>query len=485
MNAALHTLSAIELRDLISQGSISAVDAIQYFLERIDRLDVSLGAFLNVFHTRALEKAELIDRQRSQGKPVGKLAGVPIAIKDNIHVLGELTTCASKFLTNYRAPFEATVVELLEQEGAIIIGKTNLDEFAMGSSTEYSALKSTRNPWNLNCSPGGSSGGSAAAVAARLCLGALGSDTGGSIRQPAAFCGVVGFKPTYGRVSRHGLVSLASSLDHIGPIATCSRDAALMMEILGKYCPRDAMSANRPPEDYLNEMSGDIKGLTIGVPWRYFDSLSPASKALMQEAITSLEKLGAQIVEIDFALLDKAVAVYSIIGSAEAAFNFARFDGIKYGVRSAKATTIDEIYSLSKEDGFGPEVKRRLLLGTYILSSCDQNTYYTKAQQIRTLIAKQLEEAFQKCDLIATPVTASTAFESGSIRDPVQMSLEDTYTIPMNLAGLPAISIPAGLINGKPFGIQLTGPQKSDVKVFQAAYAFEKRRKPLLPPQHS
>lgn len=470
----MHTKSAIELRDTFLEGKISAEEITKSYLGRIEKTDPQIGAYLEVFSERALAKAKELDQKRLAGQKLGKLAGVPVALKDNIHVSGQITTCGSKFLTNYRAPFDATVTTLLEKEDAILIGKTNMDEFAMGSSTENSALKKTANPWNLKCAPGGSSGGSAAAVAGRLSPLALGSDTGGSIRQPASLCGIVGFKPTYGRVSRFGLVAYGSSLDQIGPFATNVKDAALVMEVLGQHCNRDSTSIPQPSEDYLNRLTGDIKGMKIGVPWTFLDQLAEEPKKLFHQSIDVLKSLGAEIVEVDLSLLKYSLPVYYILAPAEASTNLARFDGIRYGLRSSKAKTLDEVYSFSKEEGFGPEVKRRILLGTFVLSSGYQHAYYRKAQKVRTLMIEQYKKAYEKCDLIATPVCPFAAFEIGAIHDPLHMYLEDIYTISSNLVGLPAISIPSGFTKeNKPVGLQLKGPHKQDVRVFEAAYAFE------------
>lgn len=471
----MHTLSAIELRDKFKKGELSAVAITQHFLDRIAKYDGQIGAFLSVFNEKALSKAKALDEKKSRGEKLGKLAGIPIGIKDNIHVKGEITTCASKFLTNYRAPFDATVTKLLEAEDAIIIGKLNMDEFAMGSSTENSALQKTRNPWNLKCSPGGSSGGSAAAVAGRLCPLTLGTDTGGSIRQPAAFCGIVGIKPTYGRVSRYGLVAYASSLDQIGPLSTTVADSALVMEVIGHYCNRDSTSINMPPEEHVRNLSGNIKGMKIGVPWQFLKGLAEEPKAYFNASLEKLKSLGAQIVDIDLSIMKYSLPVYYILATAEASTNLARFDGIRYGVRSPNAKTLDEVYDMSKEDGFGQEVKRRILLGTYVLSAGYQDAYYKKAQRVRMLMIQRYKEAFEQCDIIATPVTPFAAFESGSIHDPIQMYLEDIYTISINLAGLPAISVPSTFTkDGKPIGLQLLGPVKSDARVLEVADAYEK-----------
>lgn len=471
----MHNLSAIEIRDQFLAGTVTATAITQTFLKRISQHDKQIGAFLRVYEDRALAKAKVLDEKRARGEKLGKLAAVPVALKDNIHVKGEISTCASKFLTNYRAPFDSTVTRLIEDEDAIIIGKTNMDEFAMGSSTENSALQKTHNPWNLKCTPGGSSGGSAAAVAARLCPIAFGSDTGGSIRQPASLCGIVGFKPTYGRVSRYGLVAFGSSLDQIGPLTTNSADTALIMEIIGRHCERDSTSMQTPPEEYLKKLSGSIKGMKIGVPWEFLKDLADEPKELFNHSIEILKGLGADIVPVDLSILKYSLAVYYILATAEASTNLARFDGIRYGHRSPNAKTLDDVYEMSKEEGFGPEVKRRILLGTYVLSAGYQDAYYRKAQKVRTLMLQSYQEAFKKCDLVATPVSPFAAFEIGSIHDPLQMYLEDIYTIGSNLAGLPAISVPGGFTKeNKPVGFQLTGPQKLDTRVIQAADAFEK-----------
>lgn len=471
----MHTLSAIELRDKFLRGELSAVAITQTFLDRIAKYDSQIGSFLAVFNERAIKKAKELDAKRASGKPVGKLAALPIAIKDNIHVKGELSTCASKFLVNYRAPFDSTVTRLLEEQDAIIIGKTNMDEFAMGSSTEHSAFKETHNPWNLKCTPGGSSGGSAAAVAARLCPLAFGSDTGGSIRQPAALCGVVGFKPTYGRVSRFGLVAFGSSLDQIGPFSNTIADTALVMEAVGKHCEHDSTSLSIPQEEYLGKLNGNIKGMKIGVPWHFLEGLTPSARQSFDQSLETLKSLGATIVDVDLDLLKYSIAIYYILATAEASTNLARFDGIRYGVRSPDAKTLEEVYELSKEEGYGAEVKRRILLGTFVLSSGYQDAYYKKAQKMRTLIIQQFKEAFQKCDLVATPVSPVPAFEIGSIQDPLQMYLADIYTIAANLGGIPAISIPSGFTDDrKPIGLQLMGPQRHDLTVLHAADAFEK-----------
>lgn len=467
----IHLLPAHQLHQLFLEGALSAEEIVKAFLKRIDELDQDVGAFLAVFHASALAKAQELDIKRGAKEKLGRLAAVPVALKDNIHLKGELTTCASKFLTNYRAPFDATVTRLLQEEDAIIIGKTNLDEFAMGSSNENSALQTTRNPWNLNYVPGGSSGGSAAAVAARFCPLALGSDTGGSIRLPASFCGIAGYKSTYGRVSRSGLVAFGSSLDQIGPFAHDVKDIALVMEVIGRHCDHDSTSLNLPPEKF--DLAPNIHGMKIGVPWQYLEKLSPEQKALFEKGTKTFSSLGATIVDVDLNILKYSLAVYYVVSSAEASTNLARFDGIRYGVRSPRAKTLDEVYDLSKEEGFGSEVKRRIMLGTYVLSAGYQDAYYKKAQRIRRMILDRFNTLFAECDLIAMPVGPTSAFPFGAKKDPLTLYLEDIFTIPANLAGLPAISIPNGLTgDNMPVGIQLMGAQKNDRSVLKAAYAY-------------
>lgn len=472
----MHRLSAIEIHRQFIEGKVTAVQITEHFLGRIDRLEGQIGAFLNVLRERALAQAKALDEKKARGEPLGKLAGIPIGIKDNIHIEGVISTCGSKFLSNYKAPFASTVAKLLEQEDAILIGKMNMDEFAMGSSTENSAYKLTNNPWNLKCTPGGSSGGSAAAVASRMCPIALGSDTGGSIRQPAALCGLVGFKPTYGRISRFGLVAFGSSFDQIGPLTTNTADAALIMEVLGRHCPKDATSVQNGPEEYLSRLPESLQGKKIGAPWEFLSDLAEEPKKVFMNALEKFKELGAEIVDVDLSVLKYSLAIYYILATAEASTNLARFDGIRYGVRSAKAKTLDEVYDLSKEEGFGAEVKRRILLGTYVLSAGYQDAYYRKAQKVRTLIIQGFKKAFEHCDCVAIPTTPFATFELGSIKDPLQMYLEDIYTISANLAGIPAVSVPSGFSSeGKPMGLQLLGPQKEDVRVLQFAHAFEKK----------
>ena len=365
----MYKKSAIEIRDLFLEKKISAIEITKYFLNRIEKYDKDLNCYINVLKDRAFKKANELDQKLKENKFVGKLASIPIAIKDNMHILDEITTCGSKFLTNYKAVFNSTLVDLLEEQGAIIIGKTNLDEFAMGSSCEDSSFFPTKNPWNLKCVSGGSSGGSAASVAARLTPIGFGSDTGGSVRQPAAFCSTVGYKPTYGRVSRYGLVAFGSSFDQIGPIATNSKDIALIMEVIGKHCPKDSTSLKLPLETYLDNMPTSFENIKIGIPYHFLEQLKPQVRKNFDDAINILTQKKVQIIDVDLDILKYCLAVYYIIATAEASTNLARFDGIRYGKRSKEAKTLNEIYELSREEGFGEEVKRRIMLGTYVLSS--------------------------------------------------------------------------------------------------------------------
>ncbi len=473
----IHHLSAVQLRDAFLKGEVSALQIAEIFLARIAAYNKSLGAFLSVLDPRALLKAEELDKKRARNQPLGRLAGIPAAIKDNMHIDGEITTCGSRFLANYKAPFSATAVHLLEQEDALVLGKTNLDEFAMGSSNENSAFFPAFNPWNRKCVPGGSSGGSAAAISARLSLLATGSDTGGSIRQPAGFCGIVGYKPTYGRVSRYGLVAFGSSLDQVGPLTTTVADAALAMEVMGRHCPHDATSLDLPPETY--RLSNQLEpGTVIGVPWRSLENLNSEMRKNFEESIAIMKDLGAKIVEIDLDVLKYSIAVYYILATAEASTNLARFDGIRYGERSKEAKTLEEIYDFSRREGFGREVKKRIMLGTYVLSAGFQDAFYKKAQKVRTLIMDAFDRAFGLCDAVMMPIATSGAFEQGAIQDPLEMYLQDIFTVPANLAGLPAISVPSGYDGrGMPLGVQFLGPQMCDVAVMQYAYAYEQASK--------
>ena len=471
----MYRKSALELHNAFVNGELTASEIASYFLQRIQTLDGDIQSFLNVLSDKVMAKAAQLDLKRASGLPLGKLAGVPLAIKDSIQIKGETTTCGSKFLSNYTAPFDATAIRLIEENDGLIIGKTNLDEFAMGSSTENSAYQTTRNPWNLSLAPGGSSGGSAAAVSGRLTPLALGSDTGGSIRQPAAFTGTIGFKPTYGRISRYGLVAFGSSLDQIGPFANTVKDIALMMEVMGHPCAFDATNVKEKGETYLDHLETSIQGKTVGVPWEFLADLSDESRKQFDKAVDVLKGIGVKIIEVKLDKLKYSIPIYYILSTAEASTNLARFDGIRYGKRSEKARSLDEIYDLSREEGFGAEVKQRILLGTFVLSSGYQEAYYKKAQKIRTLLIEEYKKAFKKCDIIAMPVTPTPAFEIGAMRDPLKMYLSDLYTVGANLAGLPAMSLPIGKDKENlPHGLQLLGPQMEDGKVLHFAHQFEK-----------
>jgi len=467
--------SAHYMRSAFMSKERSAEEMIEATLKKVESHNPKLNCFLSIFHERAMEKAKELDKRHAQKGPVGKLAGIPIAIKDNILMKQELTTCGSKFLENYRAPYSATVTRLLEEQDAIIIGKTNMDEFAMGGSGIHSAYSIAKNPWDLALTPGGSSSGSSSAVAARLCPIALGSDTGGSIRQPASFTGLTGFKPTYGRVSRYGLVAFGSSLDQIGPLTLTAKDAALVMEVIGQPCRQDSTSIATPSPRYTAEIEQPIKGTRIGVPWSFLEQLQGEPRQKFEEAIEVYKSLGVEIVDVDLSVLKYGIAIYYILGAAEASTNLARFDGIRYGVRSKNAKTLEEIYQLSRAEGFGSEVKNRILLGTFVLSSANQQNYYNKAQKVRTIIIKKMREAFEKCDVIALPSAPGTAFPlKGGVSSPLDEYLQDLYTVGANLAGIPAISIPNGLSAlGKPYGLQLMGPQLQDARVLRYAHAFQ------------
>lgn len=471
----MHRETASFVHNAFKTGSRSAEEIVRHFLNRIKVIDPEVDALLLTLEERAIEKAKELDQKRIKGARLGKLAGVPIILKDNIHMKGIPTTCASKFLQNYIAPFDATVTKSIEEEDGIILGKSNLDEFAMGSSTEHSAFKQTKNPWHLACSPGGSSGGSAAAVAAMMAPLALGTDTGGSIRQPAAFCGISGFKGTYGRVSRFGLVAFGSSLDQIGPFAYDVEDIALMQEVIARPCREDSNAIQDPSEPYLDELKPSISGKKIGVCYSLLEGLDEEVLAAFENAIHIYKSLGCQIVPIELKLIKYSIPMYYILATAEASTNLARFDGIRYGHRSKKAETLEDVYELSKAEGYGPEVKQRILLGTYVLSAGYQDAYYRQAQKVRTLLIEEHEEAFKQCDVLLMPTTPTTTFPLGSIQDPVKMYMQDIYTISANLAGIPSLSIPIGFDKGhKPIGMQIQGPQLSDARVLRFGYHFQK-----------
>lgn len=463
----VYELSACAIRDKIIAGEIKARTVVDELLARIDEFDNEIGAFVTVGHQSARERADEIDKMVAAGTAAGRLLGVPIAIKDNICMLDTLTTCASSMLADFKPPYSAHVVERLLAEGAIIIGKTNLDEFAMGSSTENSALQQTRNPWNKECVPGGSSGGSAAAVAAGFVPLALGSDTGGSIRQPASYCGVIGMKPTYGAVSRYGLIAFGSSLDQIGPFARTVEDAALLLEVISGKDERDSTSAKNKLSLSLN-YGADLTGVKIGLPSEYFNTegLSSEVKESVMAAAELLQESGAEIKEVHLPMVKYAVGTYYIIATAEASSNLSRFDGVHYGHRCEKAEDIIDLYSRSREEGFGAEVKRRIMLGNYVLSAGYYDAYYLRALKVRRKIADDFNNAFKEVDIIASPAAPTTAFKIGEkTADPLSMYLSDIYTISANLAGIPGLCVPCGKDSGGlPIGLQLlAGNFKDDI----------------------
>ncbi|MBL0350039.1 MAG: Asp-tRNA(Asn)/Glu-tRNA(Gln) amidotransferase subunit GatA [Elusimicrobia bacterium] len=473
--SAPHEWTAREIAARVKSKKISAQEVARAFLSRAKAWDKTVKAFLSLDEEKALAQARTVDDRLARGEDPGPLAGVPVAIKDNMCVTGTRTTCASKILENFVANYDATAIARLRESGAVFLGKTNLDEFAMGSSTENSAYFTTKNPWDPTRVPGGSSGGSAAAVAARLTPLALGSDTGGSIRQPAALCGIVGLKPTYGRVSRFGLVAFASSLDQIGPFAWNTADAALLLGVVAGHDPRDSTSVKRPVPDYLARSADSIQGLRIGLPKEYFiDGMDPAVEKAVREAVKTLESLGATVREVSLPHTDAGLSVYYVLAPSEASANLARFDGVRYGHRSAKATNLLEQYELSRDEGFGPEVKRRIMLGTYALSSGYYDAYYLKAQKVRTLITNDFDKVFDQVDLIATPTAPTPAFKAGEKSDdPLQMYLSDVFTISCNLAGIPGLSLPCGFSGGLPIGLQLLGRPFEEERVLAAARAYE------------
>ncbi len=472
--AALHELSASALRKQVAERFLSAEDVVKAHLGRIETVEPKVDAFLAVLGDRALDRARRLDQELARGAPPPPLAGVPIAVKDVLDLEGVPTTCGSKILEGYLPPFTATALARLEAQGAIVLGKTNMDEFAMGSSTENSAYKKTRNPWDLTRVPGGSSGGSAVAVAAGMAPLALGTDTGGSIRQPAALCGIYGLKPTYGRVSRYGLVAFASSLDQIGCLARSVDDLALAATALFGPDPKDATSSAEPPPDFAAGERAGAKDLRIGVPWGFLEEgVDEGTLRAFRASIEVLEAQGARTVEVSLPHAHHAIATYYIVATAEASSNLARYDGVRYGVR-AEARGLLAMYGETRDHGFGPEVKRRIILGTFVLSSGYYDAYYLRAQKVRTLIRRDFEAAFEACDVVATPTTPSPAFRLGEkTDDPLQMYLADIFTVPANLAGLPGLSIPAGFVSGLPVGLQLVGRRFDEVTLLRAAAAHE------------
>jgi aspartyl-tRNA(Asn)/glutamyl-tRNA(Gln) amidotransferase subunit A len=461
----------------IRQRKQSAEAAVQASLDAIARWNGTFGAFLRVEADRAATRARAVDAAIARGDDVGPLAGVPVAVKDNLCTTFGTTACASRILADFHSPYSAHAVDRLEAAGAVVVGKTNMDEFAMGSSTETSALATTRNPWDAERVPGGSSGGSAAAVALGLVDGALGSDTGGSIRQPASFCGVVGLKPTYGRVSRYGLVAFASSLDQIGPFARTAEDAALLLGVIAGHDPRDSTSVDRPVPDYVGGLDRPLKGLRIGIAAEYFgEGLDDEVRKGVEGALAVLQEHGAEVQEVHLPHTRYAIACYYLVATAEASSNLARYDGVHYGYRAPGIDDVIEMYSASRRDGFGPEVKRRIMLGTYALSSGYYDAFYLKALKVRTLLRRDFEQAFQTVDVIASPVTPTTAFRLGEkTGDPLAMYLADVYTTSVNLAGIPAISVPCGFDSaGTPIGLQLMGPAFGEEVLLATAHQYQR-----------
>ena len=481
----LNKLTIEEASKKLKSGEITSVDIVNSIFSRIDQVESKVDAYLTLTKEKALLQATESDKRRQEGKTLSQLDGIPIAVKDLFCTQGVRTTAASKILEDFVPDFESSPTEKLWKAGAVLIGKTNLDQFAMGSSTETSAYKNTKNPWDLSRVPGGSSGGSAAAVAADMCLAAIGTDTGGSIRQPASLCGVVGLKPTYGRVSRYGVIAMASSLDTIGPMTKTVADAAILMQILAGSDKDDATTPDVPVPDYSKDLTKDVKGLKIGIPEEFFGvGMDKEVETAVQKSIEELKKMGAEIVPISLPSVKYALAVYYVLMPAEVSSNLARFDGIRYGHSIIKSNlksqisklNLEEVYIKSRTEGFGDEAKRRIMLGSYVLSSGYYDAYYKKAQQVRTLVKEDFEAAFKKVDLMLTPVSPTTAFKFGEkTDDPMQMYLSDIHTVPINPAGVPAISIPVGVDSkGLPIGAQIIGPQFSEELIFQAAAALEK-----------
>lgn len=476
----LMDLTAVELGKKIKSGETSAVEAAKESIASINKLESKINAFVTVIdEKKILEAADNVQKRIEAGELTGPLAGVPVAIKDNMCTNGILTTCSSKILGNFVPPYTATAVENLENAGAIIVGKTNMDEFAMGSTTETSFYGATANPWDTTKVPGGSSGGSAAAVAANEVPCALGSDTGGSIRQPSSYCGVTGMKPTYGTVSRYGLIAYGSSLDQIGPIAKDVADVAAALEAIASHDKKDSTSVNRQNTEFTKMLEGGVKGLKIGIPKDYFsDGLNPEVRDAVLNAAEVLKSLGAEVEEFDLSLVDYAIPAYYVIASAEASSNLARFDGVKYGYRTPEYEELHEMYKKTRTEGFGSEVKRRIMLGSFVLSSGYYDAYYIKALKTKSLIKQAFNKAFLKYDCILGPVAPTTAPKIGSsLADPISMYLGDIYTISANLAGLPGISLPCGFDkDGMPIGMQLLGDCFAEDKILRAAYAFEQTR---------
>lgn len=473
----LYSLTVSEIARKIKEKEITIKEVLDSVYNRIENVEEKVSAYVTLTKEQAYNRATKLQERLDNGEDIGIMGGVPIAIKDNICTNGIKTTCSSKMLENFVPFYDATVIEKLENAGAIIIGKTNMDEFAMGSSTENSAIKKTKNPWDLERVPGGSSGGSAAAVACDIAPCALGTDTGGSIRQPASFCNVVGLKPTYGLVSRYGVVAYASSLDQVGPLTKSVEDAAILLNVIAGKDEKDTTSADIPKKDYIKSIKDDIKGKKIGVPTEFIsDGINEDVKKAYEENLNTLKELGAEIIEIKLDYAKYSLPTYYIIATAEASSNLGRYDGIRYGHRAKDFSSLDELYVKSRTEGFGDEVKRRIMLGTYVLSSGYYDAYYKRGQKVRTLIIDDFKKAFEKCDVIAIPTTPNTSFKFGEkTSNPLEMYLEDIYTVPVNIAGLPGISVPGGFDkNGMPIGMQFISKAFDEENLLQVAYTFEK-----------
>ena len=470
----LYELTVHELLEKLDKNEITSEDITKSYIDRINEKEKDINAFVTLTDKEALEKAKNVDRSAS------KLVGIPIGIKDNICTKGVKTTCSSKMLENFVAPYDATVMNKINDENMIVLGKLNMDEFAMGASTEYSSFGTTRNPWNLNKVPGGSSGGSAAAVAADMVPWALGSDTGGSVRQPASLCGVVGLKPTYGLISRYGLVAFASSLDQIGPITKDVEDAAMLLNVIAGHDEKDSTSVNTEKVDYTKNLKDGVKGLRIGVPKEFLgEGINEEVRKSIQDTAKIYKELGAEVSECTLDIADKALAVYYIIACAEASSNLGRFDGIRYGYRTENFEDLNDIFVNSRSEGFGAEVKRRIILGTYVLSSGYYDAYYKKAQKVRTVIMKEFEKLFQEYDVLLTPTSPTVAYDIGTrSKNPLEMYMADLCTVSVNIAGLPGISIPSGVDKqGMPIGMQLIGKSFDEETILKAAYAVEQKIK--------
>ena len=473
-------LTVHELIEKLKNKELTSTEITQSYVDKIKEKEPEVQAFVTTLEDEAIKQAKEIDEKRASEQIKNDLAGIPIGIKDNMCTKGIKTTCSSHMLENFVSPYDATVVEKLKSENLIDLGKLNMDEFAMGGSTEYSYFHKTYNPWNLNKVPGGSSGGSAAAVAANMVPWALGSDTGGSIRQPSSFCGVVGLKPTYGLVSRYGLVAFASSLDQIGPITKDVEDSAILLNLIAGHDEKDTTSADIAKKDYTKNLKNDIKGKKIGVPKEFFgEGINAEVKEKLQEAMETYKELGAEVEEFSLDIAKYSLATYYIIACAEASSNLGRFDGIRYGYRTPEFSNLKELYKKSRSEGFGPEVKRRIILGTYVLSSGYYDAYYKKAQQVRTLVMNEFQKAFKKYDVILTPTSPTVAFDIGSkSNNPLEMYLADICTVSVNIAGLPGISIPCGVDKeGMPVGMQLIGNKFEEEKLLNMAYVFEQKTK--------